>query len=129
MDPVQTDLPMLTMGQIMDLTEGPHGVEESPAYLSGYEEAIVREEHGQGGQYVDEATYHAAAAAFPRRIRAFIFHQAAPPVGWYDGNGVPRPGFGQWEPCDILLGAFHLSMFTGASRSQMYLIKHVDIIH
>ena len=74
---------------------------------AGYEEAFVREEHGQGGQYVDEATYHAAAAAFPQRIRAFIFHQAAPPVGWYDGNGVPRPGFGQWEPCDVLLGVFH----------------------
>ena len=56
----------LTFGMIMDVTGGPHSAEEARAYLSGIEEKRVREEHRPaGGQYVDEFTYHTAAAAFP----------------------------------------------------------------
>ena len=105
LDPLATGMEPLTFGMIMDVTGGPHSVEEARAYLSGIEEERMREEHGPaGGQYVDEFTYHTAAAAFPQHISAYIFHQAAAPGGWNDGNGNPRPGFPLWEPCDLILG-------------------------
>ena len=101
----QTGMEPLSYGMVMDISGGPHSLEESPGYMSGYEERRVQEEHSAaGGQYVDADTYHAAAAALPQHIRAFIFHQAAPPQGWYDAAGNPRPGFGVWEPCDMILG-------------------------
>ena len=112
LDQVATGMEPLTWGMIMDVTGGPHAAREARAYLSGFQQKRMLDDHGpMGGQYVDEVTYHTAAAAFPQHIPAYVFHQAAAPGGWNDGNGNPRPGFPLWEPCDLILGTTHTDYF------------------
>ena len=97
MDPTTTDLPLLTYAQVMEITGGPHTVDEARSYLTSIEENLVLAEQGAGGLYIDPATYHQAAAGLPREIEAYIFRQVHPPVG-YD-----MARYGPWEPVNIIL--------------------------
>ena len=69
--PNQTELPGLTPEQLMGITLGPHSVDSSHGYLTGYNEEDTLAT--QQGNYQDPDTYHQQASQVSCLFFSFIF--------------------------------------------------------
>ena len=72
LDPVQTELPVLTIEELNDLMLGPYGTKCSHGYISSYHEEDVIAILQAGGQYQNPDTYHQRASQV--RILCFQFY-------------------------------------------------------